>query len=604
MIDFDKIVSSYWGTYVSYVSHFIHDENIKEYTVYFGVGCLGLFIVVKLLQKLYTQHIIPRWDPYRLVERKCFFCHFYNKIPYVNDNQWVCFQCQQYNGFDKSTGDYNAVSPLMYQAVQSSGTNGNRGYLSPSKYKPFSGNHSNGTQSEESTQLCSKCLFHLQLKTKRLSEFEPTKDKDSEYKKFINQVEKEFQLCNECNEKTQAEINRKDRYIISSLLNNNSNTNSNSNSFIRNSNSSKNNNFIQKRLGQLFLSIDYPKLISFLNIIITFILIVLITTSIIKIGITIDNNSKDQESTTRDKNNNSDDKQDTLQHNEIISNLLFNILNIQQNETIVLVTLFILKLFYMFYKYNQEILMFKTILKHPKGTISRESIIFNLLIVFKLAQIQYPSINLQLFYLSNIWNHFSTNNVFTFMFYLMLLIIQRMDTGFKGPQAVFTNNITKKSSNNESNNSNQNNNNNNNNSNNSNVIKHKEFFSSMMLNESTSTSTSSPKTTPIKKRSPFQLSDLSTNEPVKELPSMDRLISSLQLDDEFNSNTTTNNNTTKTKTPTMVPSDSITQLLFFLIKSLLMNIFSMLKDIFLFINRYRQFLFGFFVCLIFMLYNY
>ncbi|EAL61204.1 hypothetical protein DDB_G0292450 [Dictyostelium discoideum AX4] len=464
--------------YLDYYLNLIYYNNRDLIHFSFFIG-----IILLLISFIYNVIVRPLQDPYRLVYRKCFFCHKFCKIQKIYDNQWSCDHCTQYNGFNKD-GDYNTVLPLMHKVmpsplvsscIKSPKQQQQQLPLSPSLQ---SSNHQQQQFNEQPIQpitLCSKCQYHLQLKLNKSIEFNPPQPKNynlSNNKSFIanenklfqgytKKLEEEFKLCETCDRITKKEINRVDSYIIS--------TYSNTPDFKKLPKIISQN--IRKNRIQLIKNyfIQNSSIFSFIsNILIYFLLSILLFNLIFKIG----NNSN---------NKNQDD--------------LFNYYNVKVLE------------FEIIFRYNQEIIAINSFFKIPKiHILTKESLFFITLVIFKIIMLKVPFIENSNHFsiLINIWNQISNNSIFSSMFFVILIFVHRMDTFVKLPKSVFTSKLFVGS--NDSFNQQQHQQQQQQQRSLNNNQRLEDLFST------TTTITKSPVSTPLKQRNPFNSSTLNSSD--------------------------------------------------------------------------------------------
>lgn len=142
-----------------------------------GVCVLVCAILIKELFT-YLRDIIPS-------SVKCWFCHFETQVHYKSSNSWICPKCDQYNGFSKD-GGYNRDIPSQYDSKLNTPT--------------FTQLTSSSNWSIKN-KLCYKCNLKQELKTQQLASFVPMNEKnyDKEIEHFQKQIEKNFELCQDCN---------------------------------------------------------------------------------------------------------------------------------------------------------------------------------------------------------------------------------------------------------------------------------------------------------------------------------------------------------------------------------------------------------------------
>ncbi|KAM9963718.1 hypothetical protein ACTFIW_006967 [Dictyostelium discoideum] len=606
--------------YLDYYLNLIYYNNRDLIHFSFFIG-----IILLLISFIYNVIVRPLQDPYRLVYRKCFFCHKFCKIQKIYDNQWSCDHCTQYNGFNKD-GDYNTVLPLMHKVMPSplvsSCIKSPKQQQQQQQQLPLSplqsSNHQHHHQHQQQQQfneqpiqpitLCSKCQYHLQLKLNKSIEFNPPQPKNynnkSNNKSFIanenklfqgytKRLEEEFKLCETCDRITKKEINRVDSYIIS--------TYSNTPDFKKLPKIISQN--IRKNRIQLIKNyfIQNSSIFSFIsNILIYFLLSILLFNLIFKIGNNSNNNNKNQDD-------------------------LFNYYNVKviEFEISFLSTLIFLKLFFRVFRYNQEIIAINSFFKIPKiHILTKESLFFITLVIFKIIMLKIPFIENSNHFsiLINIWNQISNNSIFSSMFFVILIFVHRMDTFVKLPKSVFTSKVFVGS--------------------NDSFIQQqpqpqqqqqqhhhhqqqqRSFNNNQRLEDlfsTTTTITKSPVSTPLKQRNPFNSSTLNSSDmfDINDLTNsfngslrknnnnnnnnnnMEGLISSLNIDDQdiYNSSNNYNSNMKNKQI------NGIIEFIEFSLVSVFQVIFGIFKDIFSFFLKYKQFILGFGVCFFIILYN-
>ncbi|BES96250.1 DUF2349 [Nesidiocoris tenuis] len=116
---------------------------------------------------------------------ECWFCMHKTEVPWDLRNNWHCPQCEQYNGFTKD-GDYN--KPLPQQRDES--LNFSVLTLGRNRRSPW----------QSTKSLCNDCNAKQQLKIEQLAKFVPLNEKnyDKEVEHFKLQIDKAYQLCNDC----------------------------------------------------------------------------------------------------------------------------------------------------------------------------------------------------------------------------------------------------------------------------------------------------------------------------------------------------------------------------------------------------------------------
>jgi len=134
--------------------------------------------------------------PYFPVQVNCHFCNRNFKVPYQDQNGWICPDCDQYNGWNED-GDYNKILDISSQNktrfIQSQ-TN------SPSDY-------SNG--------LCKSCNLNQELKISQLAKFPHEGAKLEEYRDHLEQV---YRLCPICEDHLASRLADQDRSLAGKLL--------------------------------------------------------------------------------------------------------------------------------------------------------------------------------------------------------------------------------------------------------------------------------------------------------------------------------------------------------------------------------------------------
>ncbi|GAM19730.1 hypothetical protein SAMD00019534_029050 [Acytostelium subglobosum LB1] len=173
---------------------------------------LVVVVLVLLLYMYVRPRLLALFDPFRLLDTKCHFCHAYNKVPLNQRNNWTCITCDQYNGFN-SDGDYNIDFSAMVHNQQLQQQQQGIG--------PIPRTTSSSTSSSSSSQtLCAKCQYQLQTKTMDLQQFEAETEDWSKYERYRRERESQFKLCAQCEAYTSSEISRVNRYVISTQYNN------------------------------------------------------------------------------------------------------------------------------------------------------------------------------------------------------------------------------------------------------------------------------------------------------------------------------------------------------------------------------------------------
>ncbi|EGC29518.1 hypothetical protein DICPUDRAFT_84468 [Dictyostelium purpureum] len=540
-----------------------------------------IFISLFVLYLFYNKFVEHRLDPYRSVDLKCFFCHVYNPIPYIYKNQWSCTHCGQYNGFTKD-GDYNTVLPLMHEIPKSpiklamenkkpnnnnnSNNNNNNNNnknknnplllddLSPSPFKisplnlsPVSKSknmvdENQRYQHQQNQHYSSQLCTNCQYHLQNKLDLSKSYNaiNDEDLENYSKKLESEFKLCQDCSQITKNEINKIDTYIISTYSKNLGVNQIPIPTITRK-------DPILTRFSKLIKKNSYKFSILFNSLIYIF-SVTMFLNSILLVG-----------------------------------KYQFKV-NLINSEEWILASLLGFKVFFKYFKRNVELEAIKTILKNPRTNIlTKEFIFYTSLIVFKFMTIKYPTINNQQdSVLINIWNQISNNIVFSSMFYIILLFVHKSETAYKLPKPIFTNKIQDiDNSNGYHNNSNNNNNNNNN-------------IESLvnLFDGSNSRKISTPAKNPFN-NSVFE--DPTNNEYNAKLSKSNNffaegLISSLNINEKQEPKQESQGNNVDN-----------------FIKSVLNNIFQFLlgiiRDTLSFLKKYGQFIMGFGLCFILIVYN-
>uniref|UniRef100_A0A0K0DG79 Ima1_N domain-containing protein n=1 Tax=Angiostrongylus cantonensis TaxID=6313 RepID=A0A0K0DG79_ANGCA len=114
----------------------------------------------------------------------CWFCQHDQRVPFEQQNSFICASCEQYNGFDES-GGYNRKIPGQHCVVAVKPT---RRFCTSN----MKGSGSNG--------LCDNCNRQQEIILRRIAEFEPSDDNhwNEEVEIYRYKLNKAYPLCVRC----------------------------------------------------------------------------------------------------------------------------------------------------------------------------------------------------------------------------------------------------------------------------------------------------------------------------------------------------------------------------------------------------------------------
>lgn len=135
----------------------------------------------------------------------CWFCNFNTRVPYNNQNSFVCSSCQQFNGFDEN-GDYNKEIPEQHYSKLNAS---NALYCQKSVLRVHS---TNG--------LCEACNRNQEMKVIQLANFKPRCEAkyDEEVEEYRRKLEDSYQLCQQCQRHLNKTLNRVKTKLIGSKI--------------------------------------------------------------------------------------------------------------------------------------------------------------------------------------------------------------------------------------------------------------------------------------------------------------------------------------------------------------------------------------------------
>ncbi|KAF4520911.1 hypothetical protein B566_EDAN014418 [Ephemera danica] len=169
----------------------------------------GASVVFASGYKLYTKissdqggKMVPRFP----IKVNCWFCNKYSDVKFSRRNSWDCPFCEQYNGFLPllfilliHDGNYNKIIPEQSDELLNH-------TMVTAKRGPYISSD-NG--------LCRKCNINQELKIQQLASFTPIDSAryDEEIELYRQRLERAYQLCPECDCKTQLLLGRIGRWV-------------------------------------------------------------------------------------------------------------------------------------------------------------------------------------------------------------------------------------------------------------------------------------------------------------------------------------------------------------------------------------------------------
>ncbi|KAL6073161.1 Solute carrier family 25 member 33, variant 2 [Balamuthia mandrillaris] len=164
-------------------------------------------IFITLRQWLSTLYF--RWTTRDRLQ-SCWFCGHQQKVAWEQLSWWFCQQCEQYNGFNEATGDYNYPIIGMFDPAANRTPISRTPQPVPSIISNSETNMLNATCSP-SDILCRTCALNQSCWLAQMSSFQPSSENklEAEAAAFEASLKDSFRLCSLCSRRVEQELQRK-----------------------------------------------------------------------------------------------------------------------------------------------------------------------------------------------------------------------------------------------------------------------------------------------------------------------------------------------------------------------------------------------------------
>ncbi|XP_043268265.1 uncharacterized protein [Venturia canescens] len=154
--------------------------EIDQNLIFNFASIIATFLLVSSACITIFRGLKSRWP----IKVNCWFCNNYTQIYRSESHWWKCSSCEQYNGFTKD-GDYAYNIPEQSTPI-------------PTNFKMIHPEHHKNENQINAKSLCERCNKNEELKVFQLQNFEPKGFFNSGLKRFKQELELKYPLCDDC----------------------------------------------------------------------------------------------------------------------------------------------------------------------------------------------------------------------------------------------------------------------------------------------------------------------------------------------------------------------------------------------------------------------